>query len=149
MQLGAITDNMIRGLTHSRFIENPHVKSEGIIQRLEQFGLSVSDVLEGGFTTPTNFNVGPNIGGWYKDFTSGRSFQASFKEGDGSTTTLVNKGNDIFEGDSYRRYHKEDGTYVGQELVGFLLKEYSTSTIYNKQKAPWFQPGVLERIIFY
>lgn len=133
MQLWAITDSKIKWLAHSRFIKNPHAKNESIIQWLEQFGLSVSDVLEGWFTTPTNFSVWPNIGGWYKDYTSWRSFQASFKEEDGSTTTLVNKWNDVFEWDTYRRYHKEDGTYVWQELVWFLLREYSTSTQIQEQ----------------
>lgn len=133
MQLWTITDSAIKSLANSRFINNPHAKNEDIIKWLEQFGLSVSDVLEWGFATPTNFNVWPSIGWWYKDYTSWRSFQASFKEKDGSTTTLVNKWNDIFEWDTYRRYHKEDGTYVWQELVWFLLREYSTSTKIQEQ----------------
>jgi len=65
--------------------------------------------------------------------TSWRSFQTSFKEEDGSNTTFINKWNDIFEWNKYRRYHKEDGTYVWQELVFWLMWEYSTSTIIQEQ----------------
>ncbi len=133
MLLTSINDSKITSLPDSRFIKNPHAKNERIIQWLEQFGLSVSDVLAGGFTTPTQVQVWPNLGGWYKDYTSWRSFQASFKEKDGTTTTFINKWNDIFEWNAYRRYHKEDGTYVWQELVWFLLQEYTTSTQIQEQ----------------
>lgn len=133
MELSTITDNKISGLAYSRFVQNPRMYDEDFIKWLEQFGLSVSEVLQWWFATPIDFNIWPSFWGWYKDYTSWRSFQASFKEGDGSNTTFINKWNDVFEWDKYRRYHKEDGTYVWQELIMWLIWEHSTSTKIQEQ----------------
>lgn len=127
MQLQTITDTNIQWLSHSRFIANPSKVNEWLISSLEDFWLSVSEVLEWWFATPTQYTIWPHMWWWYKDYTSGRSFQASFQEEDWMTTTIINKWNDIFEWDKYRRYHKEDAAYVWQEFLWLLMSEYETS----------------------
>lgn len=124
MQLSAINEKTILDNPNSIHISNTSYCCEEILNTLESFGLKLSQIIEGWFVTPIKVHIWPVIWEWYKDFSSGRSFQISFREEDWSISTLINKWNDIFEDGDYRRFSIKAWTFVWQEMFGFLYPEF-------------------------
>ena len=50
---------------------------------------------------------------------------------------------------SVRDKRRNSCKVCGEPVTRREQNRRSRTLIYNKQKAPWLQPGVLERIIFY
>ena len=82
------------------------------------------------FVTPLDFNRGPILNKWYKDLSSGRSFNFSQKRDNGEISSFISKGADLYDSKGkYRRFQNGDGCLVGMDFYNSLEVQFINSNI--------------------